>query len=789
MLKGYLEETDTEPERHISRQKAMPTTDSVSSKTCVNKNNGCRYAFNCLSPSDVTAAARHLSRRVSDVARTPGAPPTPPASGGVCCVRPLTFGSAEITRQHDTPPLLSANADDVPTREQLTLVHTPAPPTAAANPQSESPDYAADNNPHATIDVSSDSSEAEPEADPGNTTTTMAAQTQSPNTPRHATPNHHTPPQPQPSATARSEDTAPTALSPLAYRPTLDRIWPHPKTEMWLNNKAYMDMYCTVRATALPNHMRARIPVPSGLNIPAWRSLLVGYHDRKALDYLEYGWPADFTAPKAPTPTSKNHAEAPEYKVSIVNYVATELTHGALLGPFDEPPFTPWSQISPMMTRPKKNSVNRRVIVDLSWPRGCSVNAGIKRGFYQGRPSKYTLPNVMDAADEVTRIGDGAYLWCADLARAYRQLRCCPLSTPLLGIALDGKFYTDIAPPFGCRTSSMACARTTNAVVYLMRKRGHFVHCYLDDFVGVAADKEQADAAYGELIGLAGELGLALSPAKCHPPAQEVEWLGFKISAQHMQVTIPQQKLQDTLEDCRAWMNKTSTTKRQLQRLAGRLQHIARCVMPARRFMSRIFQAVRDAPKHGAYRALEALRADVRWFLEYADSTNGLVLLKSEQREHWVIECDSSLAAGGAFSAQKYYGTPYPHGMREKYSNIAHLEAINLVIAMRSLAPPTPSDYKIIINTDNAASQQVLSSGSGKDPVLTACARELWLFAACNSCEVQVLHKPGKDLVLADALSRREFDGSANKRAETILRTAGLQEITVTFDNVFTSGL
>ena len=83
----------------------------------------------------------------------------------------------------------------------------------------------------------------------------------------------------------------------------------------------------------------------------------------------------------------------------------------------------------------------------------------------------------MDPAGEVTRIRLSTYLWCADLARAYRQLWTCLLSTPLLDIA------TDIAlpPTFDCRTSSMACARTTNAVVYILRKRGHFVHWYLND--------------------------------------------------------------------------------------------------------------------------------------------------------------------------------------------------------------------------------------------------------------------------------------------------------------------
>ena len=167
----------------------------------------------------------------------------------------------------------------------------------------------------------------------------------------------------------------------------------------------------------------------------------------------------------------------------MTEYVDTELVHGSLLGPFNAPPFEPWTQISPMMTRPKGGLDKRCVIVDLSYPRGASVKAGITLGQYQGQPAAYTLPGITDLADELSRKGCGVYIWTVDLARAYRQLRTCPLSTPLLRITLNGKIYIDTAPPFGCRTSSLACARTTNALVYLMRKRGHHCLCYLNDFV------------------------------------------------------------------------------------------------------------------------------------------------------------------------------------------------------------------------------------------------------------------------------------------------------------------
>ena len=83
-------------------------------------------------------------------------------------------------------------------------------------------------------------------------------------------------------------------------------------------------------------------------------------------------------------------------------------------------------------------------------------------------------------------------------------------------------------------------------------------------------------------------------------------------------------------------------------------------------------------------------------------------------------------------------------------------------------------------------SQQVLNSGTGRNQVLNTCAHELWLFAATYSCRVNIIHKPLKDLLLADALSSRSFDRAAKMKATEIYTEVPLSEITVEFNQVFT---
>ena len=569
-------------------------------------------------------------------------------------------------------------------------------------------------------------------------------------------------------------------LSPHVFAPLLDKFWPQPVPKLWKKFPYHLHLYKAVRKTSLPNFLEQRWPVPSGLKIQQWSSLLKNYHDTQLLDFLSYGWPIDYTASFPPTPTYTNHAKDTESISQIFKFVATELSHKALLGPFDAPPFQPWTQISPIMTRPKKGTTDMRIVVDMSFPLGKSVNSGLTKGFYLGSPSKFTLPSISDLANLVVQAGPNSYIWSIDLARAYRQLRTCPLASPLLGIKVADKYYLDCSPPFGCRASAQACSRTTTAVLWMFKQQGFHAMCYLDDFVGVAASLEEATCAYQALLDLLSSLGLNVSPHKCIPPVKIITWLGFQIDTIKMIVEIPKQKLSDTLAECKQWAPNIPVSRRQLQRLIGRLKHVSKCLPQANKFFARILAALRASPFKGKHLLNPDIFDDIDWFLRFSETSNGICLLPPPILTNWEIECDSTLLAGGAYSKDKFYMERYTPQFKASTSNIAQLEELNLVQAVVSLLPDHPENYKITINTDNLASQQVLSSGSGRDKMLSACARQLWLLAALYSTELHIFHKSGKELVFADALSRAPTDPSYYSKALNYANEKGVKQIRVT---------
>ena len=138
-----------------------------------------------------------------------------------------------------------------------------------------------------------------------------------------------------------------------------------------------MKLYYDVRESGLPNHLSVRRPVPSALNCDAWEAALEGYDDSHIVDFLRCGWSVAYSAPDIPVSTLKNHTSATRFPKEIDKFIDKELQHCALLGPFHTAPFDRWTQISMLMTRDKPDGSGKRVIIDLSFPVGASVNDGI----------------------------------------------------------------------------------------------------------------------------------------------------------------------------------------------------------------------------------------------------------------------------------------------------------------------------------------------------------------------------------------------------------------------------
>ena len=83
------------------------------------------------------------------------------------------------------------------------------------------------------------------------------------------------------------------------------------------------------------------------------------YSDAIVVDYLEFGWPINYTATIPPQPVCTNHPSASLMKPHVLQFIATEVSLQATAGPFRANPFDCSLMISPLLTVPKKSSASR----------------------------------------------------------------------------------------------------------------------------------------------------------------------------------------------------------------------------------------------------------------------------------------------------------------------------------------------------------------------------------------------------------------------------------------------
>ena len=100
------------------------------------------------------------------------------------------------------------------------------------------------------------------------------------------------------------------------------------------------------------------------------------------------------------------------------------------------------------MVRDKPNSNKKRTIMDLSWPKGSSVNHSVSKNTYLGTYFRLHYPSADHITQTIRDLGPNAILYKIDISRAFRHLRIDPGDLDLLGF-YHNNYYFDGSLAFG----------------------------------------------------------------------------------------------------------------------------------------------------------------------------------------------------------------------------------------------------------------------------------------------------------------------------------------------------
>lgn len=413
---------------------------------------------------------------------------------------------------------------------------------------------------------------------------------------------------------------------------------------------------------------------------------------------------------------------------------------------------------------------------DLSYPAGDNVNAYVCKNLVFGRIHDHRLPTVADTVRAIEAQGYRVLLATIDIERAYRNVPVCPLDLPLLGINVADSIYIDAAMPFGARNSSLNMQMIAQFIVRALHVRGISCQMYLDDMIIQLNQDEDHHSRFREVMALYRHLGLPISYSKIQPPAECVTYLGIVLDLPSRTMSIPHRKIAETIQLIQWVLTQTAVSKKITQRLVGKINHIAKCVDSARLFMSRILLALREA-HHEEVVQVSTMRADLHWFSLFARRYNGRSMMKPS-RPSKVIRADSCLTGGGGTDMDKYYELVYTRAVAEAH-HISTLEAMNCLVALRTLLTYRDRNSTIELQCDSASAIAAFAFSRARDPVLLAICRAAWYLTACMDVKVIYTHIPGEDMDIPDSLSRAHLSPQHRARADAVIHNYALSRVDV----------
>ena len=499
-------------------------------------------------------------------------------------------------------------------------------------------------------------------------------------------------------------------------------------------------------------------PLPSSaitpINISNFKSCLVKHPDKNLVNYLvnglSNGFDIGFDAPHTAT-RPNNLLSATEHREAVTTALKTEVSRGHTAGPFDIPPW-PDLHCSPLGSREKKDNT-RRLIMDLSQPKGHSINEGIDKEQYS---VQYT--HFDEATKLVQATGKNCLMSKVDIQHAFRLLPVLPAQLILLGIFWLGKFFVDTRLPFGLRSSPGIFNRFADAVCWIIQsifKIKNIVQ-YSDDFFLVKTNNlSKAVLDLNTVKSAFKHLNIPIAENKLEGPQTSITYLGILIDSSELTIRIPHEKYLELSALLPTWLNRKKCTKKELLSLIGKLSFVCKVVRPGRMFLRRLISLSTTAKLLHHHISLNMnARADIQWWVDNISHFNrksiipeSLILTSLDIK----LFTDASNIGFGAIYDNKWIQSRWPHEF-EKFS-IDFKELFAIFAACVTWGPQW-SGKRICFFTDNKPITEIWDSGTTPSDNLMHLIRALYFIAVQEQFSISFKHIPGIINTVADALSR-----------------------------------
>ena len=516
--------------------------------------------------------------------------------------------------------------------------------------------------------------------------------------------------------------------------------------------------------------------------------------------------------------TNNNPTFSISDKIGIGEQLQKWLRTGVVIGPYDMKYAQRHNVTLNMLFGIPKPDTSTRPILNMSDKSkiGYSVNDKLD-------PKLCTVEyaQTKQVVETVKALGIGAWLWAKDLKDGYYNVQVHKSDVPKLGFIFEGKIYLFERLPMGLSSSPKIFTDFMNFPVWAIKNnkpdiyyvsvptntidlnnfisnadvkssRGittiAIIFYYLDDILGGHPNETVAWQQFHHSESILKLLSLKTKESKAKPPAQTQKWLGKLYDTVRQWLSLPPDKVEQYVSDLQRVINMRSIKKRYLLSHIGRTRHMASIYRPLAAFARNLeVWAYKCNHLDHHIRITAPLRKDLKlciWGMQRA-AQYGISFdqfLKPMDIPDITIHTDASLLIGIGGISDK------GHWFQNKWSDVTIHNSNMRDIVWRELV----AIYVMIYSLRNECKNKVLHVYTDNEgckymlinmrcdlrrPDLQAIINEI-----CKICiEYAIIpwfeHIPGKDNVIADALSRYKPNpfNSAAKYNKQINTTAALQ--------------
>lgn len=510
------------------------------------------------------------------------------------------------------------------------------------------------------------------------------------------------------------------------------------------------------------------IGYPSVITTPlkpeVWKKKLMAHPDQDFVHYIirgiETGFAVGVDCSKEIAPAKRNMQSALTNPELVDKYLQTELELGNICGPF-APGSIEGLQINRFGVIPKKHQPGKwRLITDLSYPEGSSVNDAIARDM-----CSMSYISVHDVANAAVRLGKGSLIAKIDIKSAYRLVPVCPQDRKWLGVKWRDHVYIDCKLPFGLRSAPKIFNALADALEWVAHRAGvdHIFH-YLDDFAVVGPPQPSTCGGYLEILAeTCKNMGVPLAPEKQEGPSTTITFLGIEIDSIKQELRLPREKLDRLGQLVHEWEGKKACTRQELESLIGTLQHACTVIGPGKSFLRRMITLLKVASRrHHHIRLNRDFKSDLLWWKHFAVHWNGSSLIVTEISTRVEFASNASGNWGcGAWWQMCWFQLPWNEFSRRL--QIAVKELIPIIIAALLWGSKYWAGKYVVARCDNGAVVAIINSRHSKDPLLMQLLRCLFFIEAYCNFSLTAVHIPGTHNTLADDLSRNRLHSYREK--------------------------